>query len=146
MALFVLFAGGAAGTVLGGRLAARSGRVRAMREAYAASVPAVAGVVLAPGPLMYVCIAAAAITLYAPFSLHVTLGQDYLPRRVGTAGGVTLGLAVSAGGLASPLVGWVAQTASLRVALGCLALVALPAWLLSRTLTEPSRPAVAHEG
>ncbi|MEV4100460.1 MFS transporter [Nonomuraea sp. NPDC049649] len=146
VALFVLFAGGAAGTVLGGRLAARSGRVRAMRAAYAASVPAVAGVVLAPGPLMYVCVAAAAITLYAPFSLHVTLGQDYLPRRVGTAGGVTLGLAVSAGGLASPLVGWVAQTASLRVALGCLALVALPAWLLSRTLTEPSRPAVAHEG
>lgn len=146
VALFVLFAGGAVGTVLGGRLAARSGRVRAMRAAYAASVPAVAGVVLAPGPLMYVFVAAAAITLYAPFSLHVTLGQDYLPRRVGTAGGVTLGLAVSAGGLASPLVGWVAQTASLRVALGCLALVALPAWLLSRTLTEPSRPAVAHEG
>ncbi|MFI6707277.1 MFS transporter [Nonomuraea sp. NPDC050478] len=145
VALFVLFGGGAVGTVLGGRLAARWGRVRAMRAAYAASVPAVAGVVLAPGPLMYVFVAAAAITLYAPFSLHVTLGQDYLPRRVGTAGGVTLGLAVSAGGLASPLVGWVAETASLRVALGCLALVAIPAWLLSRTLAEPSRPAVTSE-
>lgn len=145
VALFVLFGGGAVGTVLGGRLAARWGRVRAMRAAYAASVPAVAGVVLAPGPLMYVFVAAAAITLYAPFSLHVTLGQDYLPRRVGTAGGVTLGLAVSAGGLASPLVGWVAETVSLRVALGCLALVAIPAWLLSRTLAEPSRPAVTSE-
>ncbi|MFD2353379.1 MFS transporter [Nonomuraea ferruginea] len=137
--------GGAVGTVLGGRLAARWGRVRAMRAAYAASVPAVAGVVLAPGPLMYVFVAAAAITLYAPFSLHVTLGQDYLPRRVGTAGGVTLGLAVSAGGLASPLVGWVAETVSLRVALGCLALVAIPAWLLSRTLAELARPAVTSE-
>ncbi|MFC3541106.1 MFS transporter [Nonomuraea ferruginea] len=145
VALFVLFGGGAVGTVLGGRLAARWGRVRAMRAAYAASVPAVAGVVLAPGPLMYVFVAAAAITLYAPFSLHVTLGQDYLPRRVGTAGGVTLGLAVSAGGLASPLVGWVAETVSLRVALGCLALVAIPAWLLSRTLAEPARPAVTSE-
>lgn len=141
VALFVLFSGGAVGTVLGGRLAARWGRVRAMRVAYAASVPAVAGVVLAPGPLMHVCVAAAAITLYAPFSLHVTLGQDYLPGRVGTAGGVTLGLAVSAGGLASPLVGLVAEAASLRVALGCLTLVAVPAWLLSRTLREPG-PAI----
>lgn len=31
-----------------------------------------------------------------PFSLHVTLGQDYLPNRVRTAGGVTLGLTVRA--------------------------------------------------
>lgn len=135
--LFVLFAGGAVGTVLGGRLAARRGRVRTMRLAYAAAVPAVAGVVLAPGIMTYVFIAAASITLYAPFSLHVTLGQDFLPRRVGTAGGVTLGLAVSVGGLASPLVGAVAEAVSLRVALACLAPFPVLAWLLARTLTEP---------
>ncbi|MGN9780204.1 MFS transporter [Nonomuraea sp. ZG12] len=139
VALFVLFAGGAVGTVLGGRLAARWGRVRTMRLAYAAAVPAVAGVVLAPGIGAYVFIAAASITLYAPFSLHVTLGQDFLPRRVGTAGGVTLGLAVSVGGLASPLVGMVAEAVSLRVALACLVPFPVLAWLLARTLTEPSQ-------
>ncbi len=139
VALFVLFAGGAVGTVLGGRLAARLGRVRAMRLAYALSVPAVAGVVLAPGPVAYVFVAAASITLYAPFSLHVTLGQDFLPRRVGTASGVTLGLAVSVGGLASPLVGAVAEATSLRVALGCLIVFPVLAWLLSLTLPEPVR-------
>jgi FSR family fosmidomycin resistance protein-like MFS transporter len=127
------------GTVLGGRLAARWGRVRTMRLAYAAAVPAVAGVVLAPGIGAYVFIAAASITLYAPFSLHVTLGQDFLPRRVGTAGGVTLGLAVSVGGLASPLVGMVAEAVSLRVALACLVPFPVLAWLLARTLTEPSQ-------
>ncbi|MEU4579355.1 MFS transporter [Nonomuraea sp. ATR24] len=139
VALFVLFAGGAVGTVLGGRLAARMGRVRAMRLAYALSVPAVAGVVLAPGPAAYVFVAAASITLYAPFSLHVTLGQDFLPRRVGTASGVTLGLAVSVGGLASPLVGAVAEATSLRLALGCLIAFPVLAWLLSLTLAEPVR-------
>ncbi len=139
MALFVLFAGGAVGTVLGGRLAARWGRVRTMRLAYAAAVPAVAGVVLAPGFGAYVFIAAASITLYAPFSLHVTLGQDFLPRRVGTAGGVTLGLAVSVGGLASPLVGAVAEAVSLRAALACLVPFPVLAWLLARTLTEPAQ-------
>ncbi|MGI5292373.1 MFS transporter [Nonomuraea polychroma] len=138
VALFVLFAGGAVGTVVGGRLAARWGRVRTMRLAYAAAVPAVAGVVLAPGPAAYVFIAASSIALYAPFSLHVTLGQDFLPRRVGTASGVTLGLAVSVGGLASPLVGAVAEAATLRTALACLIVFPLLAWLLARTLKEPA--------
>ncbi|MET7326900.1 MFS transporter [Nonomuraea sp. NPDC005650] len=137
VALFVLFAGGAVGTVLGGRLAARWGRMRTMRLAYALAVPAVAGVVLAPGPVAYVFVAASSIALYAPFSLHVTLGQDFLPTRVGTAGGVTLGLAVSVGGLASPLVGAVAEATTLRTALACLIVFPVLAWLLARTLKEP---------
>ncbi|TMR08880.1 MFS transporter, partial [Nonomuraea zeae] len=123
---------------LGGRLAARWGRVRTMRLAYAVAVPAVAGVVLTPGPVAYAFIAASSIALYAPFSLHVTLGQDFLPTRVGTASGVTLGLAVSVGGLTSPLVGAVAEAASLRVALACLIAFPVLAWLLARTLKEPA--------
>ncbi|SDI07014.1 MFS transporter [Nonomuraea jiangxiensis] len=138
VALFVLFAGGAVGTVLGGRLAARWGRTRTMRLAYALSIPAVAGVALAPGPVALVFIAASSLALYAPFSLHVTLGQDLLPSRVGTAGGVTLGLAVSAGGLAGPLVGAVAEATTLRTALACLIVFPVLAWLLARTLKEPA--------
>jgi FSR family fosmidomycin resistance protein-like MFS transporter len=139
VALFVLFAGGAFGTVLGGRLAGRLGRVRTMRLAYLAAVPAVAGVVLAPGVLAYVFVAASSICLYVPFSLHVTLGQDFLPHRLGTASGVTLGLAVSAGGLTSPLVGAVAEATSLRLALGCLVVFPLLAWGLARTLRDPAQ-------
>ena len=33
------------------------------------------------------------------------LGQEYLPNRVGLASGVTLGLAVSVGGMCAPLLG-----------------------------------------
>ncbi|MCG5218580.1 MFS transporter [Streptosporangium sp. KLBMP 9127] len=139
-ALFVLFAGGAGGTVLGGRLAARWGRVRCVRWAYAAAVPAVAGVVLVPGPSFYVFAALASAALYVPFSLQVTLGQDYLPTRVGTAGGVTLGLTVSVGGLAAPLLGAVADATSLRTALIPLIAVPVLAWLLSRALPEPAVP------
>ncbi|MGW3344210.1 MFS transporter [Nonomuraea rubra] len=142
VALFVLFAGGAVGTVVGGRMAARLGRVRTMRLAYALAVPAVAGVVLVPGPAAYVFVAASSIALYAPFSLHVTLGQDFLPTRVGTAGGVTLGLAVSVGGLASPLVGAVAEASSLRTALACLIVFPVLALLMARTIREPA-PAAA---
>jgi FSR family fosmidomycin resistance protein-like MFS transporter len=81
--------------------------------------------------------------LYVPFSLHVTLGQDYLPRHVGTASGVTLGLTVSIGGVASPVIGAVADATSLQTALA--PLIALPAlaWLLMRTLREPALPGPA---
>lgn len=136
-ALFVLYLGGAVGTVAGGRLAARFGRVPVVRWSYALTVPAVAGAVLVPGPSLYVFVLLTSAGLYVPFSLHITLGQDFLPRRVGTAGGVTLGLTVSVGGLASPLIGALADATSLRTALA--PLIALPAlgWLLLRTLREP---------
>ncbi|MFI0900018.1 MFS transporter [Streptomyces sp. NPDC020983] len=140
-ALFLLYLGGAVGTVLGSSLAARWTRVRVVRRSYVASVAAVAGVVLVPGPALYLFVALASAGLYIPFSLQVTLGQDYLPSRVGTASGVTLGLAVSVGGVLSPAVGALADATSLRTAL--LPLIALPAlgWLLTRPLPEPALPA-----
>ncbi|MFF7704710.1 MFS transporter [Streptomyces lydicus] len=142
-ALFVLYLGGAIGTVAGGRLATRYGRVRVVSWSYALTVPAVAGIVLVPGPLLYLFVALTSAGLYVPFSLHVTLGQDYLPRRVGTASGVTLGLTVSVGGIASPLIGAAADATSLQTALA--PLIALPAlgWLLLRTLHEPAMPETA---
>jgi FSR family fosmidomycin resistance protein-like MFS transporter len=137
-ALCVLYAGGAVGTVLGGRLADRYGRLPVVRGAYALTVLAVAGVVLVPGPAVYLCVALSSASLYVPFSLHVTLGQDYLPGRVGTASGVTLGLTVSVGGLAAPALGALADTTSLRTAL--VPLIALPALggLLLRGLRDPA--------
>jgi FSR family fosmidomycin resistance protein-like MFS transporter len=137
VALFVLYAGGAVGTVAGARLADRYGRVAVVRRSYALTVVAVAGLLLVPGLAVYGCVALVSAGLYVPFALHVTLGQDCLPRRVGTASGVTLGLTVSVGGLAAPALGALADATSLRTAL--LPLVALPvvAWLLVRGLREP---------
>ncbi|MFI7018403.1 MFS transporter [Streptomyces sp. NPDC050164] len=142
-ALFVLYAGGAVGTLAGGRLAERYGRLAMMRRSYALTVFAVAGLVLVPGPPVYLFVALTSVCLYVPFSLHITLGQDCLPRRVGTASGVTLGLAVSVGGLAAPSLGALADATSLRTAL--LPLIALPALgrLLLCRLREPAPPAPA---
>ncbi|MET7695404.1 MFS transporter [Streptomyces sp. NPDC005483] len=136
-ALCVLYAGGAVGTVLGGRLADRYGRLRVVRRAYALTVLAVAGTALV-GPAVYLFVALTSAGLYVPFSLHVTLGQDYLPGRMGTASGVTLGLTVSVGGLAAPALGALADGTSLRTAL--VPLIVLPALggLLLRGLREPA--------
>ncbi|OEJ93229.1 MFS transporter [Streptomyces thermolilacinus] len=140
IALFLLFLGGAVGSVLGGALANRYDRVRVSRWAYLLSVAAVTGVIHAPGPAMFPFVALTSVGLYVPFSLQITLGQDYLPSRVGTAGGVTLGLTVSVGGLVSPLLGHLADSVSLETALT--PLIAMPAlsWLLFRALPEPTAP------
>lgn len=136
-ALFVLYVGGAIGTVAGGRLATRFGRLPVTRCSYLLTVVAVAGVVLVPGPLLFVFVALVSAGLYVPFSLHITLGQDYLPRHVGTASGVTLGLTVSIGGLASPAIGALADATSLRLALAPLIVLPVLGWLLLRPLREP---------
>ncbi|MEU4605045.1 MFS transporter [Kribbella sp. NPDC023972] len=137
-ALFVLFAAGAFGTLLGGRFATRYGRVRTMRTSYAVAVPAIAGLVFVPGPAFFAFLTVTAIAMSIPFSLHVTLGQDFLPGRVGTAGGMTLGLAVSIGGVATPILATIAEHSSLRLALSTLIALALAGSLIGYALDEPA--------
>ncbi|MGD6749829.1 MFS transporter [Streptomyces sp. BH105] len=145
-ALFVLYVGGAVGSVLGGALAGRWDRVTVSRWSYLLTAVSVAGVVWVPGPALYAFLALTSAGLYVPFSLQVTLGQDYLPSRVGTASGITLGLTVSIGGLASPVIGTVADQTSLRTALTPLVLMPLLSWLLFRTLPEPAGTAPDGSG
>jgi MFS transporter, FSR family, fosmidomycin resistance protein len=143
-ALVVLFGVGAAGTLLGGVLAARWGRIRTIRVSYAVAVLALIGLALVPGPAVYLLVALTGIATYVPFSLHVTLGQDYLPNRPGTASGVTLGLAVSVGGLAAPGVAGLANAFSLQYALLALALLPVVALLAARRMSEPGTSAEPH--
>lgn len=142
-ALVVLFGVGVAGTLLGGVLATRWGRLPTVRRASVAAVPALAGLVFVPGPAVYLFVAAVAITIYVPFSLFVTLGQDYLPNRIGTASGVTLGLAVSVGGVAAPALGAIADATTLQTALAVLIALPVLSWLIARGMTEPDEPTSA---
>lgn len=73
-----------------------------------------------------------------PFSVLIKLGQDYLPSRPGTAAGVTLGLAVSAGGLFQPVLGVIADQHGPRGAFTVLAAIPLLAIALAVNLRQPS--------
>ena len=59
IALTLLFISGAAGTLLGGHLAGKWNRIRAIRFAYAATIPALAGLLWIPGPAIWPFIATA---------------------------------------------------------------------------------------
>jgi FSR family fosmidomycin resistance protein-like MFS transporter len=151
-ALTTFLVAGAAGTLLGGWVGDRFSRLLSMRLGFVLSVPALAGMLLAPGEAVaFLFVALAGIAVYLPFSVMVMLGQDYLPNRIGTASGVTVGLAVSVGGLSSPLVGWIADASGLRTALAVLILLPVLALVLSVFLREPggttsSRASVGQDG
>src|SRR5262249_41298211 len=99
----------------------------------------------APLPAMVVLVPLA-LVLYVPSSLMVVLGQEYLPGRVGTASGVTLGLAVSVGGVLTPALGYVADQAGLRTALLLLGLGPAAAAPPALRLPRPPRPSTGLEG
>jgi MFS transporter, FSR family, fosmidomycin resistance protein len=138
--LAMLFGGGAVGTAWGGRLAQAHSRVRILFLANLAVVPGLALLVLAPGPLLFLGVMCTGVALYIPFSLVVTLGQDYLPTHVGMASGVTIGLAVSMGGLATPLLSSIAARTSLQVALSTLLILPIGTLPLLYSMKDPLRP------
>jgi FSR family fosmidomycin resistance protein-like MFS transporter len=141
LALTCFLTGGVGGTLLGGRIADRFGLTRTILAGNAAAVPAL--VALRASPVAGIALAAAlaaGVTVRIPFSVLVKLGQDYLPTRPGTAAGVTLGLAVSAGGLAVPVLGAVAATHGTAAVFTLLCLLPVPAVALSLLLPEPPGP------
>jgi FSR family fosmidomycin resistance protein-like MFS transporter len=75
--------------------------------------------------------------LYAPLSPMTVMGQKFLPNHIGLSAGVTIGLSVSIGGIAAPLLGRVADLYGLSPVMHILAaLSALPA-LLAWALPKP---------
>lgn len=131
---------GAVGTLGGGWIADRHSRLGAIRLGYALSLPGL--VLLLAAPAFPVAVGAAALLglgLYLPFSVQTTLGQEYLPNRVGTASGVTLGLTVSAGGIFAPVLGALADAHGLTWALAPLVVLPLVALLASLRLSARTR-------
>ena len=136
--LTLFLVAGGIGTLLGGWVADRHGRLTSIRLGFVLTAPAMAGLVLSTSlPLVLVFVALTGIGTFMPFSVFVILSQDYLPNRIGTASGVTIGLAVSIGGLFSPLLGWLADSTSLRFTLSTLIALPILALLLSALMHEP---------
>ena len=78
-----------------------------------------------------------ALSIYAPFSPMIVLGQKYLPNRLGLASGITLGLAVSVGGIFAPILGWIADKYGLLLAMDVIAYLPILAAVMAFTLPSP---------
>lgn len=139
IALSVFPAAGAVGTLAGGWLADRLGRLRIVRTGYLLASLSTMAMVLAPTPVV-VIIATAVLgaSLFLPFAAQITLSHSYLPNRIGMASGVTLGLTLSLGGLVSPLLGSMADQRSVRSVFVVIAVLLAVGFVLSFVLKERS--------
>ena len=95
---------------------------------------------MTPRALIFAAAAAAGLATNIPFSVMIKLGQDYLPSRPGTATGVTLGLAVSIGGLFAPVLGAIAEAQGIAAVFTVLCFVPGLALILGAFLPDPAAP------
>ncbi|MBP2414101.1 FSR family fosmidomycin resistance protein-like MFS transporter [Arthrobacter stackebrandtii] len=145
IALSVFPAAGAVGTLTGGWLSDRLGRLRVVRAGYLLAAAATVAIAFAPTPAAVIAATAALGTgLFLPFAAQITLSHSYLPNRIGMASGVTLGLTLSLGGLVSPLLGSIADRASIQSVFMIVAALLMAGFALSFVLKErrPGSPQI----
>lgn len=140
-ALTVFALAGVAGNLLGGRLSDRFGPTRIAVGGFCVLLPFMPGLMAVTNvPVALIVLAAMGFALSTTYSPLVILGQAYLPNHVGFSAGVTLGLAITVGGVATPLLGRVADDYGLWTALAMLSFVPLMSAGVALTLTNPHRP------
>ena len=134
----MLFAGGA-GTLLLGPLADRAGRRPVLLGSVVATGPLMLVFVLVGGIPGAIALALVGACVVGTFGVTMVMGQEYMPRHVGTASGLVIGLSVGLGGVAAVALGRLADATSLRTALLAAAVAPLVAIALAAML--PSRRA-----
>jgi FSR family fosmidomycin resistance protein-like MFS transporter len=133
----VLLVAGAAGTLVGGRLADRIGFRTVVVRSFLAVVPALALLGVVPVWGVFVLMAVIGFAEEMNFYPLVVIAQNALPRHVGFASGVMLGLSIGIGALTSSLLGVLADHRGLRATIP--AEVALAAAALALASLLPRR-------
>lgn len=142
---FFLLAG-AIGTLVGGPLADRVGRRPVLVWTHALTVPLVLVYVLVGGVPGDVALVFAGAMVISTFGITTVLSQEYLPSRIATASGLSVGLAIGLGGIFAISLGALADSIDLRTAvlatavgpgLGALLALGLPPDRQAR-LVEPA--------
>jgi FSR family fosmidomycin resistance protein-like MFS transporter len=137
--LAVMLVFGALGTLIGGRCADRYGRRSVLVTAMAPLALLLLALPHVGIVAFVVLVAGVGLAVDGPFSTTVVLGQEYLPGRHGLASGVTLGLAIGAGGLVAAGLGALADATSLATTMAILPVFALLALATAVSLPEPER-------
>lgn len=136
-ALTVMLVSGAVGAVIGGYLGDRIGLKTVLVGAMAITVPLLLAFLATPGVMGLACLGLLGLCTTASSTVSVLMGQKYLRSLIGVASGVTLGFAIGLGGLAVPVVGYVADHYGLVTAL--YSVIAFPVLGVAIAQTLPAR-------
>jgi MFS transporter, FSR family, fosmidomycin resistance protein len=133
----MLLAGGC-GTLVAGPIADRVGLRSVLLTANAAIGPLMLVFMLVGGIPGAVALAFVGVAVIGTFGITMVMSQQYLPRRIGTASGLSIGFSIGLGGIAAVILGTVADAVDLRTALYISS--AAPAVAVALTWLLPGRP------
>jgi len=127
---------GGIGTILVGPAADRFGRRPVLVASLVTAAPLIFVFVAVGGVVGAVALAFVGISVVGTFGLTMVMSQEYLPRRIGMASGLSIGLSIGLGGVAAVGLGALADSIDLRTALYVCA--AAPLAGLALTMLLPS--------
>ena len=126
----MLLAGGL-GTLAAGPIADRVGRRPVLVASMAAVAPLTVVYVAVGGIAGAIALALVGVCVIGTFGVTMVMSQEYLPRRIGMASGLSIGLSIGLGGIAVVALGAVADSVDLRTAMYVAAAAAVPGFVLA---------------
>jgi FSR family fosmidomycin resistance protein-like MFS transporter len=141
----MLLAGGL-GTVVAGPAADRLGRRPVLLASLVATGPLIVVFVAVGGAVGAIALAGVGVCVIGTFGVTMVMSQEYLPRHIGLASGLSIGLSIGIGGVAAVGLGALADTVDLRMSLYVCAAAPVAALALAALLpsTGARRPLAAE--
>jgi FSR family fosmidomycin resistance protein-like MFS transporter len=144
--LSIMLLAGAAGTLLAGPMADRFGRRPILLVSNIVVPPAIAVFILAGGVASAVALVIIGAAVVGTFGVTMVMSQEYMPRHIGMASGLSIGLSIGLGGIAAVVLGAIADSVDLETALWVCAVVPLIGIVLTLLLPPTgARRALAPE-
>jgi FSR family fosmidomycin resistance protein-like MFS transporter len=134
--LSLMLLSGGIGTLAAGPLADRVGRRPVLLGSLLLTGPLILAYLVVGGIAGAVALALVGACVIGTFGVTMVMGQEYLPRRIGMASGLTVGFAIGIGGVGAVLVGALADQIDLDSALYVAA--AMPVAALALAVFLPS--------
>jgi FSR family fosmidomycin resistance protein-like MFS transporter len=136
--LFLMLLAGALGTLALGPVADRVGLRRTLVVTQALIAPLLLVFVYVGGIAGAVALMLLGMCVVGTFGVTMVLSQLYLPRHIGMASGLSVGLAMGIGGVAAVVLGAAADVVDLRVALTAAAVAPVLGVVVSLRLPRPA--------
>jgi MFS transporter, FSR family, fosmidomycin resistance protein len=136
--LALMLLSGAVGTLVAGPAADRFGRRPVLMASNVIVPPAILAFVLVGGVPGAIALCVIGPAVVGTFGVTMVMSQEYLPRHIGMASGLSIGLSIGLGGVAAVILGAVADSIDLRAAFYVCAVAPVFGALLT-ALLPPSR-------
>ncbi|HHV79354.1 MAG TPA: MFS transporter [Firmicutes bacterium] len=134
MLQFLFLAFGAIGTIVGGILVDRLGRLRVLVLSFGILAPLHWALSHVSDWLFAILLAVEGFALVSTFSITLVMSQEYLPDFTGLASGLNVGFSVGMGGIGAGLIGMLADARGLAYAFRAIAILPLIAFALAFVL------------